>query len=357
MRIWEEPVRGAYPDISWLGMSGVERIRVGASRQMPAPPVHHLTGFRPVEGGQGWSSFEMPPSPWFQSFRGGPYLAGLSAIVADAPLGGSVMSVQPAGCIVTSSELSMSFLRPATVEGGTLTARARLIDAGRSVGLAEATVEDARGRLIAHTTSRLFIRCFSPVPDPPADLTPYEPPPQPTPDPYLRPLPDAHTSLADLRGMSGLELTRAQIAGDLPVPPFADLFGIRFSDAYEGSVTLKTVASEWLNSPARAIYGGVLVVLADAAMSAAVATVTPAGGSFGTLDLKAQFIRPGIADGRELTTRATVVHRGRTLAVTRAEVVNADGKPVLLATGSSMIRPDRPWGTLTVADEAQGDED
>src|SRR5687767_839111 len=103
MDLSTEPVRGADPDISLLGMSGVERIRVGAGRLMPSPPVHHLTGFRPVEGGKGWSSFELPASPWFQSFRGGQYLAGISAIVADAPLGGAVMSVQEPGCLVTSS--------------------------------------------------------------------------------------------------------------------------------------------------------------------------------------------------------------------------------------------------------------
>ncbi len=77
-------------------------------------------------------------------------------------------------------------------------------------------------------------------------------------------------------------------------------------------------------------------------MQAAVLTTTEAGTAVAGLDLKVNFLRPGIADGRELVARAEVVHRGRTLAITRAEVSNADGKAVVLATGSSMYLPGRP---------------
>jgi uncharacterized protein (TIGR00369 family) len=157
--------------------------------------------------------------------------------------------------------------------------------------------------------------------------------------------------------MTGLEMFHELIKGEIPPGPFALLFGIRTREAEEGRATTTMLASEWLNSPARAIYGGVLVVLADAAMSAAVATTMPAGSSFATLDVKVQFLRPGVADGRELVADAEVVHRGRSMAVTRATVRNSNGKPVILATGSSMIRPDRPWATLTVADEPLPDDE
>ena len=47
-------------------------------------------------------------------------------------------------------------------------------------------------------------------------------------------------------------------------------------------------------------------------------------------------------DDGELTARAEIVHTGRTIAITRATVTNAEGKPVLLATGSSIYLPGRP---------------
>jgi uncharacterized protein (TIGR00369 family) len=83
-------------------------------------------------------------------------------------------------------------------------------------------------------------------------------------------------------------------------------------------------------------------MLADFAMLAATATKAGAGVAIAGLDLKANFLRPVAADGADLTARAEVVHSGRTIAITRAEVTNSEGKPVLLATGSSMYLPGRP---------------
>ena len=54
-------------------------------------------------------------------------------------------------------------------------------------------------------------------------------------------------------------------------------------------------------------------------------------------------LRPGVrfSDGRPLTAQATVIHRGRSLAVVRGEVSNAEGKLVALAGASAMILPGR----------------
>jgi len=77
-------------------------------------------------------------------------------------------------------------------------------------------------------------------------------------------------------------------------------------------------------------------------MTIAALTTAPAGTAIAGIDLKANFLRPVFGDGAELTTRAEVVRRGRTLAIMRAVVENSEGKPVLLATGSAMYLPGRP---------------
>lgn len=87
-------------------------------------------------------------------------------MVADAALAGAVQVTLPPGAIVATSDLSFNFLRPVTVAGGQLIARARSIDVGRSLGLAEATIEDGQGRLIAHATTRCFISRWDPPPAP-----------------------------------------------------------------------------------------------------------------------------------------------------------------------------------------------
>jgi uncharacterized protein (TIGR00369 family) len=72
-------------------------------------------------------------------------------------------------------------------------------------------------------------------------------------------------------------------------------------------------------------------------------TTVDAGTSYATLDLKVNFLRPVVPDGRQLEARASVVHRGRSIAVATVEILTADGKTAALATSSTMILPGRPW--------------
>lgn len=350
----DEPVRGSYPDLSFLGLSGMERMSTRDRPAVPPPPIHHLFGLTPESASDGESSFTMPASPWLQTIVGG-YLAGTAALVADAPLGGSILSKVPAGVFGVTSELSMNFLRPAGIESGTLRAHSRVIAVGRSLGLSEANVTDAAGNVLAHSTSRYFLTKVEPTPPrpEPADIAF---PTYPTPDPWQRDLPDATRPPADVwQRMSGLEVMAAHIAEELPAPPFSVLFGCRLTKVEEGRCENAAAATGWLTSPARTVYGGVIAYLADSAMMGAVTTTLPAGHSAASLDLKVQFLRPGLADGRDLVVRADVVHRGRSLAITRAEVLNADGKQIALATGSAMVIP-RPWQAVAVADEPPGED-
>src|SRR2546430_12352174 len=98
----------------------------------------------------------MPASVWWQS-GAGVFLAGTIAFVADLPLSCAVLTGAPAGVSVASSELSVSFVRPATIRSQSIIGRPRLIHSTRSLGLTEATIEHGRGGLLAHATSRSVI--------------------------------------------------------------------------------------------------------------------------------------------------------------------------------------------------------
>src|SRR5439155_1602790 len=82
--IWREPVRGGYADVSFLGLDGMERMRASLRGIGFAPPIHHLTGLRPTEGGPGNAAFAMPASPWWQT-SAGVFTPGVMAFLADAP--------------------------------------------------------------------------------------------------------------------------------------------------------------------------------------------------------------------------------------------------------------------------------
>ncbi len=336
-----EEVLGDYPDPAVVALPGRERLEGWRRRTSPPPPLAHLTGALPTGFGDGTATAQMPASGWLAS-SSGVISGGVLAIVADIAFGCSIETQLPAATTYTTAELSMSFLRPAR-PGTTLAAHGQAIHVGRSVALSEVFVLDAPAdRLIAHGTSRLSV--FPPLadpPEPPQRPSVFEPRDYGSPDPYQRPAPDAIIPQEIWSGLSGGEILRRQLGGELPPPPLHYLTGLRLTGLGEGTATFALPATEWLASPARRLQGGVIAMQADFAMLAAAETTAPAGVAIAGLDLKANFLRPVPPDGSELVARGEVIHAGRTIAITRAQVANAEGKPVLLATGSSMYLPGR----------------
>jgi uncharacterized protein (TIGR00369 family) len=349
---WQEPVRGGFlPESSLFLDSGIDQLRALIEGRCPPPPIGHLTGMQLIEVGVGSAAFSMPASRWLQSPQGA-IANGTLAVLADGPLGCAVQTSLPPATPLTTSELSLRLVQPAH-PGGTFTARGRLVHAKRSLGLSEVFIQDQDGRLLAHGSSLCFI------------LPPVQPPPgthegqgtEPTnshhdsPDPYERPVVGEVVPQEVWERMGGLEVLEAHLAGELPRPPMSYLFGVRPVEVGEGRATFVLPATEWLCSPLRTVEGGVIAMLADAALASAIQTTVPAKAALAMVDLKVNFLRPAKPDGRDLVSRGTVIHRGRTLAVANAEVQNADGKSVALATGSAMILPGRPASLAGVASD------
>ena len=351
--MWREEVRGSYPDRRLIALPGRQRLETWRRGLTPRPPLSHLTGARPTGFGSGTAEAQMPASGWLGASNG-LITGGTLAILADIAFGCSVETELPPATPYTTAELSLSFLRPAR-PGGMLTAGGQAIHVGRSVGLSEAFVlEQGTERLIAHGTSRLTIfGALDPLPVAPTELEPVEPPRHDELDPYLRPPPDGTISQEVWDELPGAEIVRRQIAGELPPPPLHHLTGLSPVEIGEGTATLVMPCTEWLASPTGRLQGGAIAMLADFAMLIAVQTTTPAGLAFAGLDLKVNFLRPVFPDASELTARAEVVHPGRTIAITRATVTSAEGRPVLLATGSSIYLPGRP-ATLGEEELAEG---
>jgi uncharacterized protein (TIGR00369 family) len=147
--------------------------------------------------------------------------------------------------------------------------------------------------------------------------------------------------------MSGLKMMREWLRRELPRAPLSNLIGTEPLEVDEGRFRCSIPASPWFCTAGGTFYGGAVALFADYAIGGAVHTTVPAGTSWATLDLKVNFLRPVPPDGRRLEAHATVVHRGRTIAVATAELRTADGKVAALATGSTMILPDRQWRTVT----------
>jgi len=347
-----EPPRGAAWGAEVIQMSGLEMLRASIERRLPDAPISKLTGLRLSEASLGMASASMPASTWWQS-GAGVFLAGTTAFVSDLPLGSAVLTSAPPGTAITTSELSVNFLRTPTIRSQTMIGRGRLIHSTKSLGLSEATVEDGRGRLLGHATSRCVV--FRLDPEIMSSRTRAEASQPSTPDPYLRPVE------GDVRGREfwdstpGIEVMKQVAAGDF-VPPCYLLMGLHAVDTAEGHMTLAMATSPWLSNAFGVIYGGAIAFLTDAAMILAAGSTVPAGTAFNTIDLKVNFLRPVLPDSGELRARATVIHRGRTMAVVNCEVRDEKDKLAAQATGSILLLPGRFWERpVQVADEITPD--
>jgi uncharacterized protein (TIGR00369 family) len=344
--IVEEPVRGSFAYLEQPGLfavPAVEQLRLFIERQLPAPPLTHLSGLVIDDVTEGASTWSIPASPWWRS-AAGVFPGGALAFVADAALAGAVYTTLPTGIALLSSDLSMNFLEPAGPSSERLVAKGTVIDVGRRQGLSEARVEDARGTLLAHATSRCVLQPlpFDPPP-PPQEFSAVVPPTFDTPDLYLRPVEGEVVPQGVWDETSGLDLVQLWRKGERATSPTCSLLGLRFVEVAESSVMLAMPASMWFCTGFGTFYGGALSAFADAAINLAVTTTLPANTSFATLDLRMNFLRPVTPDGRDLVARATVEQRGRTIAVSTVRIDDADGKRVAMATGSAMISEGRPW--------------
>jgi uncharacterized protein (TIGR00369 family) len=113
-------------------------------------PLAKLVGFRPTSVGEGKAVFELQAGPQHANPMGTLH-GGVLCDVADAAMGVAYASTLGEGETFTTLELKINFLRP--FRNGTLTATARVVKSGRTIGLTECDVTDPEGRLIARAIS------------------------------------------------------------------------------------------------------------------------------------------------------------------------------------------------------------
>lgn len=125
----------------------IERVMRG---EAPPPAIAVLLGFTvaSVEPGRAVVEFEASER---HANPMGTLHGGVLCDIADAAMGIAYAARLAEGETFTTLELKMNFLRP--VWTGKLRAEGRVLDGGRTLGLVECDVRDARDRLVARATS------------------------------------------------------------------------------------------------------------------------------------------------------------------------------------------------------------
>ena len=125
------------------------------------PPIFKLLGAKLTEIGDGRARVELEVDERLANPMGTLH-GGVLCDIADVAMGSAYASMLEEGESFTTLELKINFLRP--VWRARLTAEGALVQRGRTVGLAECTIADERGRLIAKATSTcLTLRGEQPI--------------------------------------------------------------------------------------------------------------------------------------------------------------------------------------------------
>ncbi len=118
--------------------------------EAPPPPIGRLLGFvlKVIEPGH--AVFEMEADERHHNPMGTLH-GGIYCDLADAAMGYAYAATLEQGETFTTVELKINFLR--AVRKATLTAEAKVVKAGGTVGYVECDVKDQTGRMVARAAS------------------------------------------------------------------------------------------------------------------------------------------------------------------------------------------------------------
>lgn len=131
----------------------LDAIRMMQRGELPPPPVATLIGFTLASIEPGSAVVELEATERHANPMGTLH-GGVLCDVADAAMGMAWASTLDEGETFTTLELKINFLKP--VWTGRLTATGRVVRGGRTVGLVECDVVDAKERLVARASSTVL---------------------------------------------------------------------------------------------------------------------------------------------------------------------------------------------------------
>ena len=122
-----------------------------------------------------------------------------------------------------------------------------------------------------------------------------------------------------------------RVGGHVPV---LNLLGVRLLDIEPGYAKLFMPFRSELTRGDGVVQGGIVTTLADTSIAhAALAALYP-NGATSTIELKMNFMRPGVND---LTCESWLIHKGKRTLVGESVVTDADGRLVAKCLSSVMV--------------------
>ncbi len=136
--------------------SGLEYLRAIARGERPGVPIGDLLGFRLREVQPGRVVLSGRPDRRSYNLIGTVH-GGWAATILDSALALATLSSLDAQTAFTTVDIRINYLRPMTEATGEVRAEGWVLHGGRKLALAEATLQDAAGKLLAHGTGSCLL--------------------------------------------------------------------------------------------------------------------------------------------------------------------------------------------------------
>jgi len=141
----------------------------------------------------------------------------------------------------------------------------------------------------------------------------------------------------DVRGLTGLEMLAAMIAGKLPRVPMGATLGFVLVHVEPGVAIFQGRPTLDHYNPLGSVHGGWSATLLDSAMGCAVQSTLPAGKAYTTMEFKVNLVRALTADVSVVRAEGRIVHPGRQVAMADARLVGPDGKLYAHGTTTCLV--------------------
>ena len=140
------------------------------------------------------------------------------------------------------------------------------------------------------------------------------------------------------------------IEGKLPAPPIARTIGIPArSRSSDGFAAFEGDTGAHLLNPMGMVHGGWALTIIDSVTGCAAYSMLPPGVAYTTVETKANFTRPILADTGRVRAEGRVVSQGRQVVTAEAKVTDARGRvlahgtsTLLVLGGARLKRPPQP---------------
>ncbi len=142
-----------------------------------------------------------------------------------------------------------------------------------------------------------------------------------------------------LKSYDGIGFLKAMIAGEIPQPPMCELLGFRLVEVDKGRAIFEGTPGFQHYNPLGVVHGGLAATMLNSALGCAVHTTLLASEGYTTLEFKVNLVRAITQNTGLLRAEGRIVHRGRTVATSEANLKDADGQLYAHATTTCMVFP------------------